>query len=247
LEGGPESAKAFADGIREVAGAREQELRVLESTGEISQQGALAKQGQIDAMNRLARETEGYISTAEGALSTAQMEAQVRSDLGILAEENAQREEEAARATEARTAAMDTQITTIGQLIQANSDLNGEVRGVAESESGLYAAYDRATESIKSNQDALAQNVDSLDLTTEAGRNAQDGLFQIADAGLRLATSMDEAGASTDEVADSMSASRDMFLEAATSAGLTEEAAKDLADSLGLVEGERYVEFLANT
>lgn len=114
------------------------------------------------------------------------------------------------------------------------------VLGEREALRALEESFDSAAASI-------AENGKNLDTSTEKGRANQAALDGIASASLRAMEAQREAGASTSELAGTLAAGRDAFIENAMAAGMSEKAAGALADQLGLIPGSVYIEFQENT
>lgn len=75
---------------------------------------------------------------------------------------------------------------------------------------------------------ALNDNKTDFDLTTEAGRTANDAFQEIAQSGMDLTKAMADNNASQDELQGALSSTYDDLLEAARGFGLSEEAAEAL-------------------
>ena len=103
---------------------------------------------------------------------------------------------------------------------------------------GLEAAIDQATASVR-------ENKATLDLNTEAGRANRTALDGIAAAGLSAADGLNEAGASSDEVAKAQQRAYDQFIKVAGAMGLDADKAADLAREYGLIPGEVETEVSA--
>lgn len=89
------------------------------------------------------------------------------------------------------------------------------------------AAIDDATKSVK-------ENGRTLDISTEKGRENQAALDQIAQTALTVAESNLKQGASFDRVSKQVRHARDDFIDMARKMGMSREAARKLADRLGL-------------
>lgn len=132
------------------------------------------------------------------------------------------------------------------EAIQENIDAWQELAGIHMSADEATAAYeeavDDAAEAIhkaatdtEEYSQVLGRNRSSLDLTTQAGRDAQDALQGISEAAHEQMQAQYDAGASTAELTQQMQAARSAFVSAAQDAGLTRKAAEQLADSYGLI------------
>lgn len=149
----------------------------------------------------------------------------------------------------------------LGSLIEDFDGTNDSAQSAAEAIDNFYAAMVNAgmvvlgerealralEESFDSAAASIAENGKNLDTSTEKGRANQAALDGIASASLRAMEAQREAGASTSELAGTLAAGRDAFIENAMAAGMSEKAAGALADQLGLIPGSVYIEFQENT
>ena len=94
---------------------------------------------------------------------------------------------------------------------------------------------------------AAAENGKNLNTSTEKGRANQAALDGIASASLRAMDAQRQAGASTTEMAATIEAGREAFIKNATAMGMSEKAARKLADEIGLIPGNVYVAFNSNS
>lgn len=86
--------------------------------------------------------------------------------------------------------------------------------------------------------EALNENKTDFDLTTEAGRTANSAFQEIARSGMDVVTSMDEAGASQEELQGALNTTYEDLIAAAGEFGITGTAAEELARSvLGVPDG----------
>lgn len=134
-------------------------------------------------------------------------------------------------ATEDATGAVEDQVDALAELqdqLQGTADLLLGVRGSARD---FEAAMDDATAAVE-------KNGQTLDITTEAGRENEAALDGIADATHRWANEAEEAGASATELDGIMRRGREEFLATADAMKMPKEEAEALADALGLVPGE---------
>lgn len=107
--------------------------------------------------------------------------------------------------------------------------------GVMEQSAAEAAAsYEAALDGISA---AVEENGRTLDITTEAGRNNQDALFGIADAGRALMTASAEAGASQGELRAQLEGTYDDLVAAGEQMGLTADDARTLAEQILGVPG----------
>lgn len=247
LEGGAGTTEAYQRELQALSG------RLVEAAdAEMDAYGNRTAAGQsyLDQALAVSDYRTQLAELSDSTLTAVEQERErtrILQELGVHQATNEANERAAAAATDARNASMGTQITTIGQLLNAQRELNGEVRSAAEAEAALEAAYDRATETIAQNGQAVKDNGAALDLSEEAGRRNQEALFGVADAALQNITAMEQSGASTEDMAAALEQSRVQFLGMALDAGLSSEAALALADDLGLIEGRRVAEIVADT
>nr|DAF26730.1 MAG TPA: minor tail protein [Caudoviricetes sp.] len=90
-------------------------------------------------------------------------------------------------------------------------------------------------DAIQAANEAVKENGQTLDITTEKGRKNQSALNDLASATFAQVQAAQAAGAGQDELQSKMQSGRDAFISAAESMGLTEEEAVELADKYGLI------------
>lgn len=129
----------------------------------------------------------------------------------------------------------------------------GDIQAAAEQASGAVDAFQKQLEglgqvnldvsgaTIKLQQavadatKAVQDNGATLDLSTQKGRDNQRALDDIASSGLALVVAQSKANASTDQLTATMQSAHDQFINAAVAAGMSREAAEQLATQYGLV------------
>lgn len=108
--------------------------------------------------------------------------------------------------------------------------------------SNAEIAYHRALDAAATAAAEVGATVDEatgrFDLWTDAGRQAQAALDQIASAALRSRDAMAESGAATEQLTAFTAEARDQFIAAATQMGMTAEQAAALADRYGLIPSQ---------
>lgn len=142
---------------------------------------------------------------------------------------------DAAVATDTLTASATSFTDAAAEEAAALDDAMGalqEYYGAALSASDATIALEQA---IDDATEAAEKNGATLDLNTEAGRNNQSALNDIARAALDAATAMAENGATAEDVKGSTQRARDAFIKAAQSMGATADEAETLADKYGLI------------
>jgi TP901 family phage tail tape measure protein len=138
--------------------------------------------------------------------------------------------------------AMKEQAEAVQEAIEAWQELAGIHMDADESMANYEQAVDDAREAIHAAQTdtekyshTLGENRKSLDLNTQAGRDAQDALQGISKAAHDQMQASYDAGAGTEELTAQMTRAREQFIAAARYAGLNSKAAERLADSYGLI------------
>lgn len=131
---------------------------------------------------------------------------------------------------EEHAAALEEQALSADEAWKAIKGLSDGLLGIRNAEVGFEAAIDAATDSIK-------KNGKTLDINTEAGRANRTALDNIASSGWAWVDQMRAQGASDDELRAKMQRTRDEYIEVARKMGMSEKAAKKLADQLGLIPG----------
>lgn len=111
---------------------------------------------------------------------------------------------------------------------QAMMDASGAVLSLRDAQRQAESAYDDA-------RDALKGNGRTLDETTSKGRANQAALDQIAASGFDLVDSLRASGASLRDVQGAMATARERFIATAASMGMSRQAARELANQLGLI------------
>lgn len=102
---------------------------------------------------------------------------------------------------------------------------------------------------ISSANDTISQNVKTLDLNTEAGRENQSALNDIADAALKCAKAQAQNGDSLNDIYPNIDKAHDAFTQLMQSLGKTPEEAEAAAQAYGLTRDavDKLVNSLQNT
>lgn len=136
------------------------------------------------------------------------------------------------------TELIETMDSYIGKL-QETADA---VLGLHDSQRDYHQAIDDAKEVIddygeKARRlgEGLTKNHDGFNLATEAGRDMQEALDEIADTALKTADEMDANAESIVDVNKHMRDARTRFIDAAIAMGISSKAANRLADELKLI------------
>jgi hypothetical protein len=205
--------------------------------------------GNADATEKVTQATRDYIAAQGEELTSADIRAQagrfltdsLDAEAGALTDAQkaaAQKQladeaagvasEELASATAETTSATEALTTALEDNWKAQLDASGAVLSLRDAQNQAEAAFDDARQ-------ALEDNGKTLDVTTEKGRANRSALDQIAAAGYDVVDSMRENGASQGALQKAMGTTRKRFIDVATSMGLGKEAARRLADELGLI------------
>lgn len=121
-------------------------------------------------------------------------------------------------------------------------DLIDGVLGFADASIGVESSQLQLTQAIQDATDTIAKNGQTLDENTEAGRENQQALLDIANQTVSTADAIMKKGeAERDtttaafEAAEAIQKGRDALVQQAIQAGMSQEAAEAYADSLGLI------------
>src|SRR5699024_2598912 len=202
-------------------------------------------------------------------------EADALTDAEKAALQKAEADEAAGIASSGLASQTDTTTGSIREQIEATEDLTetqmtaaGQTLSVRDAQRNLEEATDAVQESLDRQIDELAQHYetqgmsadaavklggeevnasDKLDIPTEAGRRNQAALDDMADSGWDLIDSMRATGASSEDLQATMTDTRERFIAAAESMGMSSDEAADLADQLGLIPDSVTADVTVNT
>lgn len=184
----------------------------------------------LEEINQLLPETQqAYDEVGNSAIDAAD---------AARAEAEAQREAEVAHRQ--LSGAIDTQVSSLSELIGLQRKAAGEILSTREAQRGLEDSFDAATQAIENNGK-------TLDITTEKGRANQSALDNIASSAYDLAEAMYASDESTEAIAERMGAARDAFIETARNMGMTRDEAVELANELGLIPEKIVTDIEADT
>ena len=156
------------------------------------------------------------------------------------------RHDELAEATEASSEAASDAVGPAGEQANALEQLSGVASDTADSVAGLSddirnfgsAQFDteRAAisfqESLASLDEQMQSGAASLDITTQAGRDTQSALLDVAAAANENAASIAAVGGSTDAIQGALEAGRQKIIDTRLALGDSAAAAKAYADRL---------------
>jgi len=136
--------------------------------------------------------------------------------------------------------AVDGVVTSLQDLVKEIDNANGknlDAREAARNLEQAYADFDAA----------LEKNGQTLDITTEAGRENQKALDDIAQAALDSGQAIVDAGGGYDQYKASLQSSRDALLTRIAELGLSGDAATNLADQILRIPSETEWKVFADT
>lgn len=116
----------------------------------------------------------------------------------------------------------------ISELADSIRNFGSTQLDVQSTESDFQAAIDDATAALK-------ENGKTLDLNSEKGRANAGALRQIAQDGIAATAAIAENGGTQEDAAAKMQSTRDAYIQAAQSFGLTKDQAAAMADQLRLI------------
>lgn len=208
-------------------------------------QGAAFSFGSGERLNdtlQLKTALDNQRGSLEEAKKEKELQTAVNQKLGASESDTAGQVDELGNSIEGTTGSIEDQIEAIQENIDAWQDLANVHLDADEALANYQQAIDDADEAIKAAQtdtekysSLLGENRKSLDLNTQAGRDAQEALQGIAKAAHEQVQAQYDANASTQQLTKQMRTARADFIAAAEASGLTRKAAERLADSYGLI------------
>jgi len=187
--------------------------------------------------SQYAEQFTAAIDEQSGRLSDAQKEQAQKAEADRAAG-TAQAELQANYAT--TTGAIDEQVASLADLIEAQQKAAGVVLDEREARRQYQEQLDAAKKSLE-------ENGETLDITTEKGRANQEVLDGISEKALAVASSMEANGKSQEKVQGVIKRARKDYIDMATDMGVPIEKARALADSLGLIPGNYVADASVNT
>lgn len=152
-------------------------------------------------------------------------------------------------ATSTTTGAIQDQTQALNDLLDAQKEAAGIAMSVDEAQGAWAQQIDDNAEALKKLTGYVDENgnaveglgtavtasADAWDLSTEAGRLANDTMLDTSKVAWQRIESLKANNASEADLRASMQSSRDEFIKTATQMGMNETAAKALADRYGLI------------
>ena len=143
--------------------------------------------------------------------------------------------------------AQDTGRTSAEQLTSALGELVDGMAKAAGQALDARAAQRNYKQSLDDATKALKENGKGFDLNTEAGRANQTALDDVSKSGWELITSMQEQGATQEQLRKTVRQVRKDFIAQAEAMGMGTEEANALADQLGLIPDKVDVKVAVET
>lgn len=199
------------------------------------------KESQISAANLAQAEKESTQASIDktGALLSG---ADAASQSADNAQEAASADDILAEAFGATTDAVSDTSSALSEVIDAMQTYYGFAISSSDAQIDL-------ANKISSANDTISQNVKTLDLNTEAGRENQSALNDIADAALKCAKAQAQNGDSLNDIYPNIDKAHDAFTQLMQSLGKTPEEAEAAAQAYGLTRDavDELVNSLQNT
>lgn len=199
------------------------------------------KESQISAANLAQAEKESTQASIDktGALLSG---ADATSQSADNAQEAASADDILAEAFGATTDAVSDTASALSEVIDAMQTYYGFAISSSDAQIDL-------ANKISSANDTISQNVKTLDLNTEAGRENQSALNDIADAALKCAKAQAQNGDSLNDIYPNIDKAHDAFTQLMQSLGKTPEEAEAAAQAYGLTRDavDELVNSLQNT
>lgn len=123
------------------------------------------------------------------------------------------------------TAQVDALVSSLQDLATEIAEANGQQLDAREAARQLEEAYDDFDAAVK-------ENGQTLDTTTEAGRENQAALDAIAQAALDAGQAIIDSGGSYEDYKNSLESSREQLLQRINDLGISGDAAEELADQI---------------
>ncbi|MGN6760515.1 MAG: hypothetical protein ACTHJI_04190 [Leifsonia sp.] len=130
---------------------------------------------------------------------------------------------------------LDAMKTATDQAKTATDELSKKLKGLGQVNLDVSSANTAFNQAVADQTASLAKNGATLALTTQAGRDNQRALDDMASSGRDLVAAQAAVGASADTLTGTMQSVHDQFVKAAVAAGMSRDAAEKLATQYGLV------------
>lgn len=152
--------------------------------------------------------------------------------------------EKSTRESERALASLEGVAVSVGQEID---DLADQIRNFGSAQFDVREANRQVEQSLADLRGSLEENGHTFDITTQAGRDNQAALDDVAASYLEAAAAAGIQAGSVDAALPVLEAGRKAFIDSAIAAGIEETAAQALADQLGLIPSNVATLIEANT
>ena len=218
--------------------ANEADIAAMSKRANLSDDERVALSGLISENERLNAELSNRVSGADKLETAIDGEREAVEKATDAARQMEEATSDGAESIDESAAASQRDAEAKQQMAQAMADAEEEQRGLLEatqaygnallqlsgSQIGVESAIDGVTE-------ALEKNGKTLDLDTEKGRANMESLDSLASASMRYISTLEEQGASSEEIAAATAKARDAWLKGADAMGMSEDEARRLADA----------------
>ncbi|MBW3088832.1 phage tail tape measure protein [Bifidobacterium sp. 82T24] len=219
----------------------QQGLMLKKSLDQLSnayQEGTKSADDAKNAKDALAGSDSAQAGAANDAAAANQANADGLSGSASSAQEAADAQTILADSFGASTGGISDQANALGEAVSALQTYYGFAISSSDAQIALQESYSKASTAIK-------ENGRTLDLTTEAGRNNQSALNDVASSALKAAEAQARNGESLQNIYGTVDTARDKFIQFAQQMGMSAEQAAEQADKYGLTRSE--VERLAKS
>lgn len=193
-----------------------------------SSDAAVATKSQADAAQLLTEVIGGGNQELQDAIAKQQRMAEAQGAGAASSQESADAYATADAALGKIGESADQAATDLNELVSALFATQDAALAVSDAQIGFEAAVDAAAE-------AAAKNGRNLRLSTEAGRDNQTALNNLAKKSKDYVASLIEQGASSGRVAKATQNARSAFIENARAMGVSRARAAELATEMGLI------------
>lgn len=133
------------------------------------------------------------------------------------------------------TETMDAYLTKQKDITDATAGLHNSQIGYNKALTDAQTTVDTFGAKARDLGEGLMETRDGFNLSSEAGQTMQEKLDNIATSAMQMADDMDTNGASVFDVNKHMADARDRFIATAEAMGVNTDAARRMADQLGLI------------
>lgn len=227
-EGSGEALDKVNSVIEKVGGAKtslegEELQRALDKLTESYNKGKEAAGEKTEALDQLS----GASENATGATNTLTSSMQDDSDAA----------EDASKAIDSLVQSMFSVESPALNADEAVTKLNQTLLESTQTIQANGVVLDQAGNALAGHEEAAYKSQAALQSMASSAQSAAQKIMEEAEANFQADHSTEELKSSTDEANATLGTAREKFIEAAVAAGMSEDAAKKLADQYGLIPG----------